>query len=235
MQGFLDFQGYYLEDDVHYADHEPKYEQLKLESIEAETKFTDSQIMGRLQGIFTIRCACWPQCLVEWWSAHSQAKPRVIDWKHIHHHCTLPSKQTFSLSTCFDQRMDPASPNFFGRDMHVWVAFALQAKEVVQTSFRGICWLNLPKCTSPCSANRHLHSQVAMVRKFIKAAVYFSIMTCLSVYCRAFALRIKEQLPSRMVRTLNIYMCNHPLSELSELKGRPEVWEKVQPGLNLKL
>ena len=55
MQGLIDFQGFFLEDDVHYAAHEPKFEPLKLEAVEAETKFTDSQIMARLQGIFAIK------------------------------------------------------------------------------------------------------------------------------------------------------------------------------------
>ncbi|KAK9863771.1 hypothetical protein WJX84_004776 [Apatococcus fuscideae] len=98
LKELLDFQGFFLEDDVHYAAHEPRFEQLKLESVEAETKFTDSQIMARLQGIFAIK---------------------------------------------------------------------------------------------------------------------------------GFSLQIKDQTPSRMVRTLNIHMCNLPLSELSDLKGRPEVWEKA--------
>lgn len=55
VQEIVDFQGFYLEDDIHYAAHEPRFEQLKLESVEAETKFTDSQIMARLQGIFVIK------------------------------------------------------------------------------------------------------------------------------------------------------------------------------------
>ena len=54
-----------------------------------------------------------------------------------------------------------------------------------------------------------------------------SLALTFSATCRGFSLHIKDQTPSRMVRTLNIHMCNLPLSELSDIKGRPEVWEKV--------
>ena len=46
--------------------------------------------------------------------------------------------------------------------------------------------------------------------------------------CRSFTLQIHNMKKSRTVRQVHIYYCAQPLAELSELKTRPDLWQKVR-------
>ena len=46
--------------------------------------------------------------------------------------------------------------------------------------------------------------------------------------CRSFTLQVHSVKKSRTVRQVHIYYCAHPLTELSELKTRPDLWRKVR-------
>lgn len=45
--------------------------------------------------------------------------------------------------------------------------------------------------------------------------------------CRSFTLQIHNLKKSRTVRQVHIHYCAQPLAELSELKTRPDLWQKV--------
>ena len=45
--------------------------------------------------------------------------------------------------------------------------------------------------------------------------------------CRSLTLRVHSLKKARMVRRLKVHFCAHPVSELSELKTRSDLWQQV--------
>ena len=47
--------------------------------------------------------------------------------------------------------------------------------------------------------------------------------------CRSLTLKVHSLKKARMVRRLKVHFCAHPVSELSELKTRSDLWQQVSP------
>ena len=56
LQRVVDFEGYYLDgEEATSVPKEPVYQSQKLDSLEAETKYTDNRTMIRLAGSYQIK------------------------------------------------------------------------------------------------------------------------------------------------------------------------------------